>query len=135
MGNASPSRNRYSRCNKCLYGLILIFLLVGCTTLKKAAILGGVAATSAGVASAVLSPVSTAAVVAATVTATALATELQTKGEPIEMECAPDNLWTMLGTLIESGAMWIGICALALMLIGWILPGPLQFKRKKNGNV
>ena len=135
MGNDSPSRNRSYRFIQCLYRLIPIFLLVGCTTLKKAAILGGVAATSAGVASALLSPVSTAAVVAATVTATALATNLQTKGELIEMDCAPDNLWTMLGVLLESATMWIAVCAIVLFLIGWVLPGPLQFKRKKNGNV
>jgi len=135
MGNDSPSRNRSYRFIQCLYGLIPIFLLVGCTTLKKAAILGGVAATSAGVASALLSPVSTAAVVAATVTATALATNLQTKGELIEMDCAPDNLWTMLGVLLESATMWIAVCAIVLLLIGWVLPGPLQFKRKKNGNI
>ena len=135
MGNDSPSRNRSYRFIQCLYGLIPIFLLVGCTTLKKAAILGGVAATSAGAASALLSPVSTAAVVAATVTATALATNLQAKGELIEMDCAPDNLWTMLGVLLESATMWIAVCAIVLFLIGWALPGPLQFKRKKNGNI
>ena len=90
MGDVSLNRNSYSRFIQCLSGLIPVFLIVGCSSLKKAAILGGVAATSAGVASALLNPVSTAAVVGTAVIATGLVQEATI--EAIEMECAPDNL-------------------------------------------
>jgi len=47
------------------------------------------------------------------------------------VECAPDNIWSMIGMLIETAGMWIGLCALAILFIGWFAPGPLQFKKRK----
>tara|TARA_R100001086_G_scaffold48174_5_gene21218 strand:+ start:184 stop:489 length:306 start_codon:yes stop_codon:yes gene_type:complete len=101
-----------------------------------------VAATSAGVASALLSPVSVAAVVATTVTATAIATGLgeseKVTSQPIMAETVvvqQDNFWTLLGQIVEMGG-WILILVIVVpMILGWILPGPLTFKRKKNGNI
>ena len=62
------------------------------------------------------------------------ATVLQTEQGMIE--CAPDNFWSLLGSLVSSGGTVL-ICFLIIsialpMLLGWILPGPLEKKRKQK---
>ena len=69
-------------------------------------------------------------------TASALTAEKSVKGEPISVTAdtvvnkAPDNFWSLLGKLVGMGGWLLGLVILIPMVLGWILPGPLE-KRKK----
>ena len=46
-------------------------------------------------------------------------------------DCAPDNFWSLLGMLVEMGG-WLLILIFVLpMVLGWILPGPLEKKKRQ----
>ena len=47
------------------------------------------------------------------------------------MDCAPDNIWTIMQSLVEIGGWALLLIFVAPMIIGWILPGPLERKRKQ----
>ena len=42
--------------------------------------------------------------------------------------CAPDNFWTLLGSLVEIGGFFLLGIILIPMLLGWFLPGPVKLK-------
>ena len=47
--------------------------------------------------------------------------------------CAPDNFWTLLGSLIEMGGWALILIVIVPMVFSWLMPGPIQFKgRNKN---
>jgi phosphate/sulfate permease len=46
--------------------------------------------------------------------------------------CAPDNFWTLLGDLISMGGWLLILVILVPMVLGWILPGPLEKRKKKR---
>ena len=46
--------------------------------------------------------------------------------------CAPDNFWSLLGSLIEMGGWAIILIVVVPMVFSWLMPGPIQFKGKKN---
>jgi len=46
--------------------------------------------------------------------------------------CAPDNFWSLLGSLVEMGGWLLILIFIAPMVLGWILPGPLEKKKKKS---
>ena len=62
----------------------------------------------------------------------------QTKGEPIAVTAdtvvnkAPDNFWTLLGKLASTGGWLLILVLIVPMVLGWILPGPLERKKKKK---
>ena len=45
-------------------------------------------------------------------------------------ECAGDNFWTLLGQIVEMGGWFLLLLLLVPMVIGWVLPGPLERKKK-----
>ncbi len=118
--------------------------LIGCTTLKKAGIVslgaggGALAGTvlSGGAAAPILGATATAfvtdVVTETAITKKASGTILQTEQGMIE--CAPDNFWTLLGSLVEMGGWLLVLIFVVPMILGWILPGPLE-KRKKQKNL
>ncbi len=69
--------------------------------------------------------------------ASALTAEKSVKGEPIAVTAdtvvqqAPDNFFTLLGKLVGMGGWLLGFLLLP-MVIGWIIPGPLQRAKKKK---
>jgi len=71
-------------------------------------------------------------------TASALTAESPAKGQPIAVTAdtvvnkAPDNFFTLLGKLVGMGGWLLGLVLLLPMVIGWIIPGPLQKVRKKR---
>ena len=71
-------------------------------------------------------------------TASALTAEKSVKGEPISVTAdtvvnkAPDNFFTLLGKLVGMGGWLLGLVLLLPMVIGWIIPGPLQKVKKKR---
>ena len=110
--------------------------LVGCTTLKKAGIVGLAGGTGA-LAGTVLSGGVAAPILGATATAfvTDVVTEampIGTKGKDNMSSCAPDNFWSLLGSLVEMGGWLLILILIVPMVLGWILPGPLEKRKKKN---
>jgi len=106
--------------------------LIGCTTLKKASIVGIAGGTGALVGSLAGGPI--APVVGAVVTS-ALAdvvTEAIPIGNDTMNSCAPDNFWSILGSLIEMGGWALILIVIVPMVFSWLMPGPIQFKGRKN---
>jgi hypothetical protein len=120
----------------CVVGLQATFwltvsvLLISCTTLKKAAIVSSLGTTGALVGNAVSG---TAGLIVGGVTTAAVAdiateTMIGTKGSGDMSSCAPDNFWSLLGSLVEMGGFLLLGVVLIPMLLGWFLPGPVKLK-------
>ena len=135
------SRNTY-RSYVCL-SLILAIFLSGCSLskLKTGLMTGAATATLVGATSALSGGaiVPTAIVGGVTgATVSALSAEDPVKGEPISVTAdtvvnkAPDNFFTLLGKLVGMGGWLLGLVLLLPMVIGWIIPGPLQKAKKKR---
>ena len=110
--------------------------LIGCGVLKKASIVS-LAAGGGALAGTVLSGGVAAPILGAT--ATAFVTDVVTEAIPIGNtgkklmnDCAPDNFWSLLGSLVEMGGWFLLLLILVPMILGWILPGPLEKKKKKD---
>ena len=111
--------------------------LVGCTTLKKASIVslgaGGGAIVGSVLSSGVAAPILGA-------TTTAFVTDVVTEAIPIGKtgkkvmnDCAPDNFGSLLGTLIEMGGWALILIVIIPMIFSWLMPGPIQFKKRGKG--
>ena len=135
------SRNTYGR--YVYLGLILAIFLSGCSLSKlKTGLMTGAATTAIVGATSALSGgaiVPTAVVGGVTAaTASALTAESPVKGQPIAVTAdtvvnkAPDNFFTLLGRLVGMGGWLLGLVLLLPMVIGWIIPGPLQKVKKKR---
>jgi hypothetical protein len=59
-----------------------------------------------------------------------VATEISSTTTGHDMDCAPDNIWTIMQSLVEIGGWALLLIFVAPMIIGWILPGPLERKKK-----
>jgi len=130
----------FNRCARYLCLVLFSLSIAGCSSLKSSLITG--AATSAVVgatsvlAPGVIVPALAGGATAATVSAVSAATN-QTKGEPISVTAdtvvqeAPDNFFTLIQKLIEMGGWLLLLIFVVPMVVGWILPGPLE-RRKKN---
>ena len=128
-GSSNCSRRGSHRHGHRLAWLFSIILIAGCGGLKKATIVSTTAGASAAVATAisggVLAPVAgamTGAFVAD------VATEIG--ASPSQVITAPDNFFSVLQKLVEIGGWGIILMLLVPMIIGWILPGPLEIKKK-----
>ena len=106
--------------------------LIGCTTVKKATVVATGAALGATVGTVlsggVLAPIA-GAMTSAFVTD--VVTEISYRTAVNSMDCAPDNIWTIMQSLVEIGGWALLLIFVAPMIIGWILPGPLERKRKQ----
>ena len=121
--------------------VVWVIFLVGCTSLKKASIISGASLAAASVTSAFSSGV-TAPLLAGASTAFAtsvVADQMHSspttgKGDSMHTaaSCAPDNFWTLLGDLVSMGG-WLLILVIVIpMVLGWLLPGPLEKAKKKK---
>jgi len=116
--------------------------IAGCSVPKiKSSLMTGVAtSTAVGVTSVLVPGVLVPAVIGGTtaVIASALSAEQSVSGEPVSVTAdtvvnkAPDNFWTLLGKLVGMGGWLLGLVLLLPMVIGWIIPGPLQKVKKKK---
>jgi hypothetical protein len=111
--------------------LAICGISVGCTAIKKA----GIVATGAAVgatAGTVLSGGVIAPIAGAMTTAFVadVVTEISYRTAVSDMDCAPDNIWTIMQSLVEIGGWALLLIFVAPMIIGWILPGPLEKKKK-----
>ena len=108
--------------------------LVGCTTIKKAGITSLAAGTGA-LAGIALSGGVAAPILGATTTAfvTDVVTEaipIGKTGKKLMSDCAPDNFWSLLGSLIEMGGWALILIVIVPMVFSWLMPGPIQFKNR-----
>ena len=136
------SNNSHYRNRRILWGLILVSTLsiAGCSLGKiKSGLMTGAATSAAvGVTSALVPGVLVPAAVGGTTAAvaSALTAEKSVEGEPVEVQAetfvqeAPDNFWTLLGKLVKVGGWALGLIILLPMLFSWLMPGPVQFKKK-----
>ena len=104
---------------------------VGCTTIKKATVVatGAALGATAGtvLSGGVLAPIAGAMTSAFVVD---VVTEISSTTAGHNMDCAPDNFWSLLGSLIQMGGWALILIVVAPMVLGWILPGPLERKKK-----
>ena len=125
-----------------LWLILLSISVSGCSLSKiKSGLMTGAATTAVvGVASA-LTPAAIVPAIAGGTTAAvacALTAESPVKGQPIAVTAdtvvnkAPDNFFTLLGKLVGMGGWLLGLVLLLPMVIGWIIPGPLQKAKKKR---
>ena len=136
------SRNTYRSYVRSCIVLVCLLSIAGCSLSKlKSGLMTGAATTAAvGVTSAIAPGVLVPAAVGGTTAAiaSALTAEPSVKGEPISVTAdtvvnkAPDNFFTLLGKLVGMGGWLLGLILLLPMVIGWIIPGPLQKVKKKR---
>ena len=126
----------------CMVALCLT-ILTGCSTIKKAAIIGGSAGLGATAGSVIsggaIAPIagSMIAASAASVVTTGLGTEepiqaLEITGDATIVQEAPSNFFSLLQELVEMGGWLLILVILVPMVLGWVLPGPLEKKKKKR---
>ena len=106
--------------------------LIGCTTLKKASIVslgaGGGALVGSVLSGGVAAPILGATTSAFVTDVVTEAMPIGAKGKEAMSSCAPDNFWTLLGSLVEMGGFFLLGIILIPMLLGWFLPGPVKLK-------
>ena len=133
--------NRYL--NGCMVAVCLTILTTGCSTIKKAGIVGasaGLGATAGSVISGgAIAPIagSMIAASAASVVTTGLGTEeptqaLEVTGDATIVQEAPSNFFDILGELISMGGWLLILIVVVPMVLGWIIPGPLTTHKKKR---
>ena len=108
-------------------------VLVGCTSLKKAVLIGSGSLGAGAIASIATSgtaPVLLAAVGGASVTSVVVDVMTPKTGGTTLNNCAESNSWDVVGQLIEMGGWLLILVVLIPMVLGWILPGPLERKKK-----
>ena len=118
--------------------MILVCLLgiAGCSSLKSSLITGAATSAVVGVTSVLPGGVIVPAVAGGLTAATASALSAEKPGEPIAVTAetvvnkAPDNFWSLLGKLVGMGGWLLGLVILLPMVLGWILPGPLERRKK-----
>jgi len=130
LSGSSCISNRY-------YCLFPILWIGGCTSLKKAALIGGGSLGAGAIASIATSgtaPVLLASAVGASVTSVGVDIMTPSKGGsmPTAGSCAPDNFWTLLGDLVSMGGWLLILVIVVPMVLGWLLPGPLERAKKKR---
>ena len=116
----------------CYLGLVLG--VIGCGTIKKA----GVVATAAGT-GAVAGTVRSGGVIApiAGSMKSAFVADLVTEvtgSSRTTMDsgsCAPDNFWSLLGSMAEMGGWLLILVVIIPMVLGWFLPGPVKMKGRE----
>ena len=128
-----PRSNRWRNLSVCAVPLVLI----GCSSLKKAAMIGGGSLGAGAIASIATSgtaPVLLASAVGASATsvgADIMAPSKKGGSMATASSCAPDNFWTLLGDLVSMGGWLLILVVMVPMVLGWILPGPLERKKKQ----
>jgi hypothetical protein len=110
--------------------------LSGCAALKKTALVAGASSIGAGVGSVLSGTVGSIAGAATGATAGVIATGLgepkEVISQPLELTAetvvthAPTNLWDVVSQL----GLWAGLIILIPLVLGILLPGPVQFKKK-----
>ena len=131
--NCSDSSIRYFIRNLWL-AIAISSCAVGCQALKESTIVATGAGTGAVVGTVISGGVGAPILGAMTgAFATDVMTEVLTTGQqPQTIIKAPDNFFTLLGSLAEMGGWLLILIIVIPMVLGWFLPGPTKLNRKKN---
>ena len=137
LGKRQSCNSNSSRFGSRYAYLLPLLWIGGCTSLKKAAMIGGGSLGAGAIASIATSgtaPVLLAGAVGAS--ATSVVADVMTPSKkggvmPTAASCAPDNFWTLLGDLVSMGGWLLILVVMVPMVLGWILPGPLERKKKQ----
>ena len=122
--------------NRCGRGILFTCLILwlsctGCSTLKKPAIVAtgtAIGATVGVLSGGALAPIAGAATSAFVTDAVIEVTDTTPTTQVINK--APDNFFTIIGKLVSLGGWTLILIFIVPMVLGWILPGPLQVKKK-----
>ena len=134
LGERKPHDSRSSSSNRRYYCLLPLLWIGGCASLKKAALIGGGSLGAGAIASIATSgtaPVLLASAVGASVTSVGVEILAPQTGDTTLNNCAESNFWDVIGQLIEMGGWLLILVVLVPMVLGWILPGPLERRKKK----
>ena len=136
--NKDVDSNWHRRVCRSLCYLGIALGVIGCGTIKKAGVVATGAAVGAGagtvLAGGVAAPI-VGAMTTAFVTDVATSTMDNPGGRKFDMQCAPDNFFSLLGSLVEMGGWLLILVVVIPMVLGWFLPGPVKLKgREKNRN-
>ena len=119
--------------------LVAVCLISGCAALKKAAIVGGAAGLGATAGSVIsggaIAPIlgSAPGASGASVATSGMGNSetLEVTGDATIIQEAPSNFFSLLQQLVEMGGWLLILVILVPMVLGWILPGPLEKRKKK----
>jgi len=131
--------NRYF--NGCMVALCLT-ILTGCSTIKKASLIGASAGLGATAGSVIgggaIAPIA-GSMVGASVASVATGGMTKESTQPLEItgdatvvQEAPSNFWDLLGELVGMGGWLLILIVVVPMVLGWIIPGPLTTHKKKR---
>jgi len=114
--------------------LVTVLGLAGCTILKKSTVVAtgaAIGATAGTVLSGgALAPIA-GAMTTAFVTDVVTETMMDTRTRGIDMECAPDTIWTVAEKAVELGGIGLILAFVVVPVIaGWLIPGPTRLNRK-----
>ena len=132
------SNNSYDRYVRSCLILACLLATVGCSSLKSSLMTGAATSAIVGVTSVLPGGVIVPTIAGGAMAATASALTAEKPGDPVSVTAdtvvnkAPDNFFTLLGKLVGMGGWLLGLVFLVPMVLGWILPGPLE--RKKKGS-
>ena len=131
--NCSDSSIRYFIRNL-WFAIAISSCAVGCQALKESTIVATGAGTGAVVGTVISGGVGAPILGAMTgAFATDVMTEVLTTGQETQTIIkAPDNFFTLLGSLAEMGGWLLILIIVIPMVLGWFLPGPTKLNRKKN---
>ena len=127
-----------NRCARYLCLALFSLSIAGCSSLKSSLMTGAATSAVVGVTSVLPGGVIVPTVAGGLTAATASALTAEKHGEPISVTAdtvvnkAPDNFWTLLGRLSSMGGWALILIVLVPMVFSWLMPGPIQFK-KRNG--
>ena len=113
--------------------LLLLALNAGCSSLKEVVYTTGVGTAVGSTASLVTGTFPAVALgsVAAGVTAGVISDS--SSSVPSNPENAASG-WGALAVLFASSAKWIGLCALAFIVLGWLMPSPFKLNKSEKNN-
>jgi hypothetical protein len=111
--------------------LLVVVALPGCASLKEAGWVTGTALATGG---AVGVATGTIPAVAAASLAGGI-TSAVVSDQPASMPSSPEQAtsgWGALAVLFASSARWVGLCALAFIVLGWLLPSPFKLNKREK---
>ena len=133
VGNSHSSGSSHRTVRNVWLTIATSACLVGCGTIKKAGIVATGAALGA-TAGTVFSGGAIAPIAGAMTSA--FVTDVVTEGmgsshTTMEGSCAPDNFWSLLGSMAEMGGWLLILVVIIPMVLGWFLPGPVKMKGRE----
>jgi hypothetical protein len=111
--------------------LLVTLVLSGCASLKEAGWVSGTALATGAAASVVTGTLPAVAVGAAAGGITAAVIS----DAPASMPSSPEQAtsgWGALAVLFASSAKWLGLCALAFIVLGWLMPSPFKLNKREK---